>query len=79
MDYLNKMSYTYASQGYWTMSPLIFNASSSFTRTFLASDSGIIGYSYVNSNSGVRPVINLKANTEITAGIGTKNDPFIVK
>ena len=28
---------------------------------------------------GIRPVINLKADTEISGGIGTNNNPYIIK
>lgn len=33
----------------------------------------------VDVSQGIRPVINLKANVEITGGIGTINDPYIIK
>ncbi|HIQ93889.1 TPA: hypothetical protein IAB29_01985 [Candidatus Ventrenecus stercoripullorum] len=40
---------------------------------------------YVNGNAStdskmiVRPVINLNANVEIESGIGTQNEPYLVK
>jgi len=33
----------------------------------------------VSSSISVRPVINLKADVLITGGIGTANDPFMIK
>ena len=38
----------------------------------------IKGYN-VSIKYGVRPVINLKPDVEISGGIGTINDPYIVK
>ena len=33
----------------------------------------------VSSYSGVRPVINLKSDVEITSGDGTSTNPYIIK
>ena len=79
--YLNKMSYTYSTASYWTMSPAYYHLGISTAYVFVSYVDGnmnaAMGYTYTNNH--VRPVINLKADTEITSGIGTKNDPFIVK
>ena len=32
--------------------------------------------SRVDNSFGIRPVINLKANVEISGGVGTKNNPY---
>ena len=77
--YLNKMSYTYSSQDYWTISPNYFNTASTSSHGWRAIADGSVNYFNVVGSFGVRPVINLKADTEITGGIGTKNDPFIIK
>lgn len=41
------------------------------------------GYLYPWANAyawySARPVINLKADVEISGGVGTSNDPFIIK
>ena len=53
---------------------------------YIDQDDGIIIFYYpgraVSSSlrfaSGIRPVISLKADVEITGGIGTANDPFVI-
>ena len=61
------------------MSPRNFEASAVAAREFFASSTGSAGYSYVTGTHGVRAVINLKADTPITKGIGTVNDPYVIK
>jgi len=34
---------------------------------------------WVSSGYGIRPVINLKSTVEISSGIGSINEPYIVK
>ena len=46
---------------------------------FIAGSAGGAGYYIVTNAFGVRPVINLAPDTPITKGIGTQNDPYIVK
>jgi len=77
--YLNKLSYVYSTEWYWTMSPFYFNATSSSALEFHLSNEGRVGGTWVTDASAVRPVINLKSDVEITGGIGTANDPFVVK
>ena len=77
--YLNPMSYLYSTTSYWTMTPSVHDATTEAAQNFLLYIDGSIIRNWVTSRVGVRPVINLKADTEITGGIGTKNDPFIVK
>ena len=76
--YLNRLSYTYSSSHYWTMSPRYFNATHAGAGVFLASSTGLASDVWVTDTSGVRAVINLKADTPITKGIGTVNDPYVV-
>ena len=75
--YLNRLSYTYSSSSYWTMSPSYFYTTYTAAREFVAGSTGYAGNA-VTSTFGVRAVINLKADTPITGGIGTANDPYIV-
>ena len=75
---LNRLSYTYSSEHYWTMSHDIFEASNTTALEFNARSAGYAGYGNVISTIGVRAVINLKADTPITGGIGTANDPYIL-
>ena len=76
--YLNKLSYTYSSSIYWTMSPRTFSASNKSAYEFFVDSTGFANDTWVTSTYGVRAVINLKADTPITGGIGTANDPFVV-
>ena len=78
--HVNKLSWIYSTQHTWTMSPAYFYAASGgagewfeFSAGFLRSDWGI------TSSLGARPVINLKADTLISSGIGTSSSPFIVE
>lgn len=77
---INKLSWIYSSQHYWTMSPSAFGATGG-----IAIEWGQDGSGYLNRWPSVtgwydaRPVINLKSDTLITGGIGTSSDPFIVK
>ena len=73
----NRNNYLYTGQHYWTMSPSYFNGSSA--RVFNVNSDGRLDldYWYVNDSTGVRPVINLKADTPLT-GSGTTSDPFKV-
>ena len=76
--YLNRLSYTYSSTHYWTMSPRNFNATFTSASVFFAYSTGFAFGAWVTDTRGVRAVINLKADTPITKGIGTVNDPYVV-
>ena len=79
-SYLNPLSYVFSSSTYWTLSPSYFQEK---TNRIYMYDSYFTGY--VNGNAStdskmiVRPVINLNANVEIESGIGTQNEPYLVK
>ena len=77
--YLNRLSYAYSSSHYWTMSPRSFNGSYTGAFEFYANSTGSASNSWVTNASGVRPVINLASTVEIESGIGTQNDPYVVK
>ena len=77
--YLNTLTYVYTGTWYWTMSPFVFNPSVSASSVWGVSVTGHFGSSLVASGFGVRPVINLKSNVEISGGIGTVNDPYVIK
>ena len=77
--YLNTLSYVYTGTWYWTMSPCNFSPSNSSSYVWYVSGTGFFSYRWVTDGYGVRPLINLKSDVEISGGIGTINDPFIVK
>ena len=73
----NKGSYLCTGQDYWTMSPSYFG-NSGYADVFVVHVNGYLHYSYgVTNTNGVRPVINLRADLELT-GSGTTSDPFKV-
>ena len=72
----NGSYYLYTGQHYWTMSPRYFGGS--IAHVFYVASTGYLGNASVNwTYGGVRPVINLAHDVEIT-GSGTSDDPFVV-
>ena len=75
----NKFYYLYSGEYYWTMSPSHFSRSDA--DMFLVSSGASLddnpSYSYLGFPNGVRPVINLKADTKFQ-GSGTTSDPYTV-
>ena len=78
-NFLNKSAYTYSSSTYWTMSPSYFHVGDTTAyELILHSDGYVERWLTVTNSYGVRAVINLKSDTQISGGIGTSNDPFVV-
>ena len=78
-NYLNKSAYTYSSSTYWTVSPSFFHVGYAAADEFVLGSVGSVYGSWVTSSYGVRAVINLKSDTQISGGIGTSNDPYTIK
>ncbi len=78
--YLNKSAYTYSSSTYWTLSPSNFDVGNASARELVLRSEGYVTqwYNVTESWIGVRAVINLKSDTQISGGIGTSNDPYVV-
>lgn len=77
--HINKLSWAYSTQHYWTMSPSYFDAANGFADEWALLSTGCLSRGWgVASSLGARPVINLKSDTLITSGIGTSSDPFVV-
>ena len=73
-DHGNTGSYLHTGETYWTMSPSY--ADRIDTSVFMVGYYGIqLGDHPLSYTNGVRPVINIRANVEIT-GSGTTSDPF---
>ena len=71
--------YLYTGQYYWTMSPYYYNSGGAWV--FNVGSDGAPGnyYGYVGwTTPGVRPVINLKADTIFSSGNGTSSNPYVV-
>ena len=77
--YLNTLSYVYTGTWYWTMSPCNFGPSNSASSVWYVRGTGIFNGGWVTNGGGVRPAINLKADTLVSGGIGTVNNPFTIK
>ena len=75
----NSNYYLYNGKYYWTLSPSYFASFSSYAYVWHVVPSGSLypGIS-LRDSLGVRPVINLKADTLITKGDGTSLNPFVV-
>ncbi len=76
--HLNKLSWAYSTNNYWTMSPSVFYAWGGHADEWIQYGVGRIGGWSVPGSHGARPVINLKADVEISGGIGTATDPFVI-
>ena len=76
----NMNYYLYNSRCFWTLSPSRFDSNNSPAYVWLVLSSGSLHPgALVTLSYGVRPVINLKANTLITKGDGSSINPFVVK
>ena len=82
MDYnhANKLTWIFSNQAFWFITPSNYTSSSGQANVWHELSNGFLGPWYgVNGYNGVRPVINLKDNVEISGGTGTSNDPFVIK
>ena len=78
-DTENTNYYLYNGQYQWSLSPGHFSPYSSLVDVWSVNPSGSLGpWGYVASSFGVRPVINLRAETQITKGDGSSLNPFSV-
>ena len=68
-------NYLYNSDLWWSFSP--YYSLTSYANVFNAFND-LDSYYSTNNSRGVRPVINLKADTLITSGNGTESNPYIV-
>ena len=76
-DSANLSNYLYTLENYWTMSPYDFE--SDVARVFYVYAIGnLYGDNLVASAFGVRPVINLKADVQITGGNGSSGSPYVI-
>ena len=73
---VNTGSYLYTGQTYWTMSPSYYGSGSD-VRAFRVLSYGVLDSDNVINAWGVRPVINIRSDVQIT-GTGTTSDPFKV-
>ena len=70
----NSSYYLHTGQYFWTMSPAFFDGGA---YVFYVYSDGNLYYGRVDMSFGVRPVINLRVDVQVT-GSGTTSDPFKV-
>ena len=76
----NTNYYLYNGQYQWSLSPGRFTSNYSDVNGWFVSPSGSLSpWIRVTYSYGVRPVINLKADTLITKGDGSSLNPFVIK
>ena len=76
----NSNYYLYNGNYFWTLSPSYFDSYYSHAFVWYVLSSGSLNpWVYVTDSIGVRPVINLKADTLITKGDGSSLNPFVIK
>ena len=62
------------------LSPSYFNTGALAANGFaLPSEGYLYGYLWVTNSGGVRAVINLSSEAQISGGIGTANSPYEIK
>ena len=76
---LNTLSWTYSENFYWTMSPSLFSSYYKTAYNVCYNIGRVSDWCWVNWDMMFKPVISLKSDVEISGGIGTINDPFVVK
>ena len=75
----NSSYYLYnSSLTWWTMSPAGFSGSYSHV-WYITPSGGLYYYKDVKDSLYLRSVINLKTNSKISSGDGTKENPFVVE
>ena len=75
----NSNYYLYNGNYFWTLSPSHFDSNYSSAYVWYVMPSGSLSpWYYVAYSFGVRPVINLKANTLITKGDGSSLNSFVI-
>lgn len=74
--YINKSAYTYSTSHYWTLSPSVFSLTNTAANEFDLNGKGFGDNDSVFVGYGVRTVINLSSDAQISGGIGTANSPY---
>ncbi len=75
----NQNYYLYTGNLYWAMSPSHFRADGRIGQVFYVEVDGGIDVTRPSGNAAVRPVINLKADTQFeVGGDGTSTNPYVV-
>ncbi len=76
--YINSLNYIYKGSHIATMTPSAYSSKDNTSYFLSYIPNGFLGAISPTQKIGIRPVINLKSDTKISSGIGTKNSPFII-
>ncbi len=80
VDVANSNYYLYNGQYTWTLSPSYFESFVSDAHVWNVIPSGSLNlWNSLTNSIGARPVINLKADTQITKGDGTALNPYVIQ
>ena len=76
----NTNYYLYNGQYFWTLSPsrYLYHNSSAYV-WYLSNSGSIFSWDQVFTNISIRPVINLRADVQITKGDGTTLNPYVIQ
>ena len=74
----NTNYYLHSGEPYWLLSPAKFNGSSNGANVSRINDVGTVGNTVTSNESGVRPVISIKAGIPIDGGNGTPTNPYLI-
>ena len=74
----NDKNYLYNNFHWWLMSPAGYDGANAFAWD-VASSGTLYVYGTYGSSVNLRPVINLKSDTQISDGDGTKDNPFVIQ
>ncbi len=78
-EYNNREYYLATGEYYWLGSPSSFYSWNADAYGWRVDSSGYLRpWAWVSTSLGIRPVINLKATTQITEGNGTVSNPYII-
>ena len=75
--YSNSSYYLYTNQEYWSGSPYYFSSKTDTARESTVTSSGNVGGSFVDYDTGTRPVISLSSKAKLS-GNGTYNNVYTV-
>ena len=76
---INRLSYAYSDNDYWTMTPSYYDGSAGIPKQWNFYVDGKLDEDFRSGNFTIRPVISLKSDVKISSGIGTSNSPFVVE
>ena len=80
IDTPNSNYYLYNGQYQWTISPSYFDANHFHAYVWLIVLSGDLNpWRHVANSVGIRPVINLRSDVQITKGDGTALNPYVIQ